>query len=842
MYNRHKIFIKEILLTIKKTTGRFFSLIFLMALGAFALVGLKVTVPNMYHTAQHYFEKYHTADLTILATHGIDSDDRRILSDLTDVQIEYGYVLDAGIQDTYQSIRLFSNTEQLSKFELVLGSLPTKHDEIAIAYAQRHHYQLNDKIIIEEKKDEQLLVHQFKIVGFIHSTEILSQVDLGPTAVKTGNLTLYGVVLSDVFKNRDIFSIARLKFQQLSQYHAYDKNYVSSVFNYQQQVKSLLKNQPIKRKQRIEAQQRDTVIAQLANQNMTQASIVEQYLSVLPSVELPIYHVYSRREIPGSTGYKTYENNAAVIDAVGNTFPVVLYFVAALVTFTTMTRFVDEERMLIGTYKSLGYSNLNIMFKFVLYGFLASTIGTLIGVITGHFVLPTIIYTTYETSVTFPKMVLQFYPELTLMAFLLSYLSAVLPAVIVVSQTLKEKSAKLLRPKAQVKGSKILLEYIPLIWGKLKFTQKVTLRNIFRYKKRMFMTVFGVAGSVALLFTGLGIQSSVSDVANKQFEDIIQYDLVVSVKDNSDDIIQKLEASNVKVYQPIIYDEFFVNTGKNKDQQSISMMVFDNSEHVDGYIKLSNPDTHLKIALSHDGIIISEKLAKLLQVKVNDSVTLENINGEQVTFRVNGITEMYMGHFIMATTQYYRSVYQHPSTEANAFLVKLNNSESLNGVANELLMLNGVSGIGQNVVFKKQIQTIVKALDKVMAVLVIASMLLCTVILYNLIHVNVSERLRELSTIKVLGFFDKEVTLYIYKETIVLSCIGVLGGFVVGHFLHRLIIERIPPDNILFSTRVDVYVYAIPFMMIVMLVILLAFIVHFWLKKVNMLEALKSVD
>lgn len=812
MVRKRNIFIKDILLTISKSKGRFLSLVFLMALGAFALIGLKVTVPNMYQTAQRYFENYQTADLMVLATHGIDENDVAILSSISSkAAIEYGYLQDVGIKDTVSSMRLFSKSETISQYEVVEGRLPEQPNEIAIASAQKEKYKLSD--VIEIEPNDMLTDQKFKIVGFVNSTELLSKIDLGQTNIKTGTLTMYGVIVPSAFKQQNIYSLARIKFHQIAL--DYTKQYVDQIFSYKKEVENLLINQ---------SQQRYMT---LVNQ------IGKEQVDRLYHMTLPKYTVYTKRDWPGSTGYKTYESNAQVIDSVGNTFPVVLYLVAALVTFTTMTRFVDEERMIIGTFKALGFSNVRIMMKFVVYGWLASTIGTTIGVISGHTILPMIINTTYASSVTFPNLSLNFYPILTIIAFILAYTSAVLPAFLVVKNTVKEKTASLLRPKVQIKGTKILLEKISFIWKKLKFSQKVTARNIFRYKKRMLMTIFGVAGSVALLFTGLGIQSSVSNVARQQFEHIMKYDLVVSTYFiDSNEITSQFQKWDITQYTPIYYEELTTIAGKNNDQQSISFIAL--NQQVNQYISLVDANSGEEIYPSNQGVIISKKLADLLNAKKGSQISFTKENNNTVSFIVEGICEMYMGHFIFAAQN---------NDEYNAYLVNLNNKvDSVDHLTNELMSLKSVKGISQNSIYKKQIDTIVNSLNKVMAVLIIASMLLGAVILYNLIHVNVSERVRELSTIKVLGFYPNEVTRYIYREIVYLSLIGIIVGFMGGKILHQYIMNILPPDHIFFSTSVDLYVYGIPVLMIVILLAILYSVVHHFLKKVNMLEALKSIE
>lgn len=565
---------------------------------------------------------------------------------------------------------------------------------------------------------------------------------------------------------------------------------------------------------------------------------------------LPTYKVYTRREAPGSEGYISYENNSNIIDAVGNIFPVVLYFVAALVTFTTMSRFVDEERIKVGTFRALGYDKSDIMRKFVIYGLVTSMAGTAVGVVAGHILLPSIVYTTYGPNMSVPRMELHFYPWVTVLSIFLALLSAVLPAYLVARKELDEKPAQLLLPKPPTSGSKILLERITPLWSRLNFTQKVTARNIFRYKQRMFMTIFGVCGSIALLFAGLGVRSSVADLNNRQFGEIIKYDMIVAknsytTTSQTEEIDHLLSSSAISQKMGIHYEQVSKVAGSKNDQQSITLLAISDkdSQQLSDYIALESRGNHNQMNLTGEGALISEKLAKLTKTKVGDTLTVQDANGKEVKVPVSGISEMYMGHFIFMNDSYYQKAFGKEATD-NAYLVNLEDSSNANTekVAAQFVQLAGVTSVVQNTILKEQVTTIVNSLNRVMYVLIGTSILLAIVILYNLTNINVAERIRELSTIKVLGFYDKEVTLYIYRETICLSLLGILVGFGLGLGLHAYMIGIIPPDAVLFNPTVNWPIYLAPAALVVTILLVLGFVVNHWLKGVDMLEALKSVE
>lgn len=556
-------------------------------------------------------------------------------------------------------------------------------------------------------------------------------------------------------------------------------------------------------------------------------------------LEIPTYHVYDRKTMPGGQGYLMYSNASSSISDVGNIFPVVLYLVAAMVTFTTMTRFVDEERTNAGIFKALGYRTRDIILKFVLYGFFAGTIGTLLGTLLGHYFLSGIISNIITQGMVIGESREYFYGDMTLIALGLSFVASVLPAYWVSRKELKEEANLLLLPKPPVSGSKIFLERLHFIWKRLSFTHKVTARNLFRYKQRMLMTILGVAGSVALLFAGLGIQSSVGGVSKRQFQEILSYELIVAKKTNasskeSKELTNRLEKSDIKDYRPIYSKVIEASLKGGRDKQTITIMVTDRTDF-SPFVSLRSLKKEEPLSLKK-GVIISSKLAQLARVTVGDRLTLDSH-----TFKVAGITENYVGHFVYMDQASYQKIYG-KWTSANSYLVQLKNpsTRQVQAVSRDMMNLAAVKAVSQNASMISLFHSVAKSLDTTMMILVVVSILLAIVILYNLTNINVAERIRELSTIKVLGFHNKEVTLYIYRETILF--IGILIGLGGGYYLHQFLIATIAPDAILFYPKVGLGVFLFPVGGMILLLILLGIYVDHYLRKVDMLEALKSVD
>ena len=906
---KRKIYWKDLFGSFTHSIGRFLSILTLMLLGSLALVGLKVTTPNMHRTANQFIQQQKMLDLAVMGDLGLDQADQEELLGLKGARVEFGSLLDLTVKGTGKAIRLFSPPKSLSSFRVTKGRLPKKEGELALASFWEDRYRLGDTLTLEEKAGTRssLKQKQFTIVGFVQSSELWSQKNLGTAMSGSGNLDAYALVSKEVFTTK-LPVIARIQFDDLKSLDSFSQVYQKRLEAHQEELEKLLKDNGKARYQRLKQeadgqiqkgqkelsrakeslQSAKNQIDQAQKQLDLQEAQLKKLAPFLPAkeqvasqeklhqakeqldqkkkdwttgeselakkeeelkkaqserdqLEIPTYHVYDRKTMPGGQGYLMYSNASSSISAVGNIFPVVLYLVAAMVTFTTMTRFVDEERTNAGIFKALGYRTKDIILKFVLYGFFAGTIGTLLGTLLGHYFLSGIISNIITQGMVIGESREYFYGDMTLIALGLSFVASVLPAYWVSRKELKEEANLLLLPKPPVSGSKIFLERLQFIWKRLSFTHKVTARNLFRYKQRMLMTIFGVAGSVALLFAGLGIQSSVGGVPKRQFQEILSYELIVAKKTNassqeSKQLTNRLEKSDIKDYRAI-YSKVIEDSLKGgRDKQTITMMVTDRTDF-SPFVSLRSLKQGESLSLKK-GVIISSKLAQLAQVTVGDRLTFDGH-----TFKVAGITENYVGHFVYMDQASYQKIYG-KRTSANSYLVQLRNpsTRKVQTVSRDMMALAAVKAVSQNASMISLFNSVAKSLDTTMMILVVVSILLAIVILYNLTNINVAERIRELSTIKVLGFHNKEVTLYIYRETILLSIIGILMGLVGGYYLHQFLIAMIAPDAILFYPKVGLGVFLFPVGGLILLLVLLGIYVDHYLRKVDMLEALKSVD
>ncbi|MCY3082802.1 FtsX-like permease family protein [Aerococcus mictus] len=902
---------KDIWRSIRHSKGRFVSIVLLMLLGSLALVGLKVTGPNMRATGIDYFDDLNLADLSVIGTYGLDQGDQELINEIPGLdQVEYGYFKDVVPQESQASLRLFSKTETISTYQLKEGRLPDAIDEIALDYSYQGDYHLGDTIKFEEKADasgdKMLAQDTFTITGFLYTGEILSDINLGPSTAGTSELKGYGVVIPQVFQT-DNYMVARLTFADLDGVDPYSQSYQDRLKDHQADLEAAFDEGKSQRLDRLKSEKQNEIDQAQEDLKAGQKAIYKKkqavsdkeaqlaqlipYQATLPKdqqdkvkqaqreidqakeelqaadtditdkeekiqaaqnqvdhLEAPTFLVYTRREAPGGEGYKIYSSINRIIDALANVFPVFMYFVAALVALTTMTRFVEEERTKSGTLMALGYTDRDIITKFILYGFLSSSLGAVLGIILGHTFIPLTVYHAYSGGFTVPEIQLHFYGKISLIAFTVAVLCGTVPAYLIAKKGLQAYPAQLLRPKAPAAGANVFLENLPGLWKRLSFMQKNTARNLIRYKSRSWMTIFGVAGAVSLLFAGFSVQDSIRTVNNQQFGDLIHYEMIVAQKpgideEQSQDLQEALDSNQVDQYLNIHYENLSKVAGKKLDKQDIKLIVPQNEAKFHEYLSLQNRSSGQVLSLADDGIIISERLARLLNVQVGDGVTFEDRDGRDYDMKVSGITEMYMGHFAFTTSRGYENIFgKDYSTNASMVQLKDQSTSNVEAQSAEFMNLDGVMTVVQNTTLTNQVNTIVNSLDKIMKVLILVAVLLGVVILYNLTTINVSERMRELSTIKVLGFYDKEVTMYIYRETIILTMLGLLAGYVIGEGLHQYILWIVSPDNIMFNPALTPRSFALPAIIIAIITIILGLLINHRLKEVDMLEALSGVE
>ena len=505
---------------------------------------------------------------------------------------------------------------------------------------------------------------------------------------------------------------------------------------------------------------------------------------------------------------------------------------------------IDENRINIGTLKSLGYSNYQISKKYFVYGGLSTFVGAILGIIGAYLVIVPIIYNSYARFFTFNTPEIVYTPSILIAAFVISLGCISLAIYIPLRKNLREKSAYLLRPKAPSGGSRIFLERIPFIWSRLSFLRKVTFRNIFRYKIRMLMTIFGVAGCLTLMFIGFGIRYGVINISNEQFKVINKVDIAATynpyIDNKSVEKLQKEIDNNKNVKASTKINIQLATFESNNEIKDSAQLITVDKENYKDYITLMDNNTK-GINLPNGAAVISEKLAYLHKLQVGDSFNVV-VNNKEYTFNVGEINKNYFGHTIYINKDYYESVFKKQYKD-NTFLIQTTGGkEVVESVVSNLNNNSDIVNISDNSKIQEILDNFIKGIDIIVAVMVICSVTLALVVLYNLINVNVSERIRELSTIKVLGFYPSEVTIYVFREIFYLSGVGIILGNYLGYKMYLKIILELAGRDMMFSSKVPLVVYLLASGITILITIVVMIVMHKKLKKVNMVEALKAIE
>ncbi|CDM68199.1 aBC-type transport system [Clostridium bornimense] len=572
---------------------------------------------------------------------------------------------------------------------------------------------------------------------------------------------------------------------------------------------------------------------------------IEQKKKEVKNIEIGKWYILTNED---NTGFTSFAQDADRIDGIASIFPLFFFIVAALVCLTNMTRMVEEERTEIGTLQALGYENKSIIAKYFFYALLAAMVGSIIGIIVGLSTLPRTIFSAYDAMYKLP----QFYVKLNFLIILIAILGALLStctvAYVVASKELKLNSATLMRPKAPKKGKRILLERIPIIWNRINFSAKVTIRNILRYKARFIMTVLGVAGCTALILAAYGLKDSISGIISKQYGEIFSYDAMVKLKsdgtlkekesllDNLD--LDKRFKSNMLINQTIMDS----NSDKVKNNVQVRLFIPESTTLLSDYVGLKDFDSGKNIDFNNKSVVITEKLAKLLDIKVGDVISIKDDN-IKIDLNVTNIAENYIYNYVYISPDIYENKV-HEEVKFNSVLLKFKNDKDIKegSIAEDWLKKNDVLVITFTSYIIDSFQDMISSLNFVVVIMIVCAAALAFVVLYNLTNINISERLREIATIKVLGFTDGESANYVYRENMILSIIGIVVGLFIGVFLSRYIVGTIEMDIVMFERKVDAisFVYATAFTLVFSILVNI-----FMYKKINnisMVESLKSIE
>ena len=561
-------------------------------------------------------------------------------------------------------------------------------------------------------------------------------------------------------------------------------------------------------------------------------------------IEKAEWYILDRQQ---NAGYSSYIQDTESIENLSIVFPIVFFAIAALVSLTSMTRMVEEERQEIGTLKALGYNKFHIMLKYIIYSSLACIIGGVIGMNIGFQLLPRIIWDMYEMMYTLPEFIVSFNHQYSSMGLGLIYICIVGATLYTILKEVKETPATLLRPKAPKYGKRVLLERIGFIWKRLKFSHKVTVRNIFRYKKRFLMTIIGIMGCTSLILAGFGLKDSIASILPNQYEDIFHYDMLVSLKTALTEEQRNTYIENLKQKENIQeVVETYMESGtaeKGDNSETVQIVVPSDNQEIDKVIKLRDVKTKEPFTLSEEGIIITDKLAELINANVGDTITVTTADDIEKEIKVVGITENYISHYVYMSKALYQQVFDE-TYSTNVLLVQDNNlnEEQEETVMQEMVAQNEVQTVTLTTTTMKTLDDTMSSLNYVVIVLIVSAGLLAFVVLYNLSNINIGERIRELATIKVLGFYDREVYDYVTRETIILTIIGILLGLVVGYFLNFYILGTCEINILRFAKVIHPISYLYATAITLVFSIIVNIVTYFALKRIDMIGSLKSVE
>ena len=551
----------------------------------------------------------------------------------------------------------------------------------------------------------------------------------------------------------------------------------------------------------------------------------------IANLEKPEWYLFNRED---NSGYTTFLESATKIDSIAAVFPLFFIAVAFLMCLNTMTRMIEEERTEIGIFTSLGISNFQIIFSYIFYVLIATIIGLLIGLSIGYTVVPHVLYNVYTQAYVIPGLKTYVNIPICISIIEVCVITMSLVTFIAVTAKFKNSPANLLRPASPKSGRKVLLEKINFLWKRISFSWKVTIRNLFRYKKRIIMTLIGISGCTALLLTGFGIKDSISEIVEIQYGEIETYDALAvldnPVTEKSSEINEFLSQNSIS--NPLYaYMETLTFAANSKNIDVYSLAFATNS--IDKYFNLKDLDGN-DLELNDEGAIITEKIAKILNVNIGDTITLRDNNNEIYVIKISGISKNYINNYVYMNTNYYNLVFGDISY--NTIIANIGNK------GDTLMSSDYFSNIQYTEDNMSMLQDIFDSMNNIVFLIIGFSSVLAITVLYNLTTINISERVREIATLKVLGFNDKEISMYVYRETIILTIFGIIIGLLLGIGLNAFVLTVAETDEIIFAKEIHYLSYILAIVIMIIFTIVVQIITNFILKKINMIDSLKSVE
>ena len=814
--------LKHIFMKIKDNYKRFLSLICMAFLGVGFYAGIQSSSPDMLKTLDNFYDENNVYDISVISNVGLTEDDLLKLSKIKNVEL----AINIQEKDTYLEIeennyvvKLIEYNSQMNNVYIKEGRLPKNNNEVSVdnALLENNNLKLGDNITIDGKK--------YSIVGNVISPLYFSA-ERPNSNLGSGKVDYYIYVYNG---SLDLEAYSNIYITVKG-----TKKYLTNSDSYKKLINNVKKDIDL-----IKDKQQDIRYDELYSDIIETSEMYGISIDESKFIK-PKWYIYDRLD---NTSYKELINASDNLKKIGNIFPIIFFAISVLVSLISMMRMIEEDRVENGTLKSLGYNSFHITLKYVIYSLLATTIGSSVGAIFGSYMIPSVIWNIYKKIFFIPKFIYLLKSDYNALGLWICILCICGTSVIVCIKNLREVPANLMRPKAPKSGKKILLERINFIWKKLKFSDKITIRNIFRYKSRVITTILGIAGCTALILAGFGLKDSIKDVTDFQFNNIIKYDKLLMTNESINQIdIEKELLNDDKVENYTNVNTQNIKVLFNDEEQEVTMITPDDFNNISKSISLIDLKTNNIIDnISDNSCIISEKTAKLLDIDVGDKISLLDNDNNKYDIKVSYIIKNYINQYLYINKNTYNNLFN--NYKINSVLISLKDEDKNSKEFDKKYISNGYAlTIVDNDDIKSSMNDMLSSIDSIVAILIIAAASLAFVVLYNLSNINISERKREIATLKVLGFYPSEVDKYINRETVLLTILGIGIGLLFGSYLSHFIISTCEPDYIMFDRHVYTLSYFYSLFITVIFTIIVTIVTHFNLKKINMVTSLKNVE
>ena len=814
--------LKHIFMKIKDNYKRFLSLICMAFLGVGFYAGIQSSSPDMLKTLDNFYDENNVYDISVISNVGLTEDDLLKLSKIKNVEL----AINIQEKDTYLEIeennyvvKLIEYNSQMNNVYIKEGRLPKNNNEVSVdnALLENNNLKLGDNITIDGKK--------YSIVGNVISPLYFSA-ERPNSNLGSGKVDYYIYVYNG---SLDLEAYSNIYITVKGA-----KKYLTNSDSYKKLINNVKKDIDL-----IKDKQQDIRYDELYSDIIETSEMYGISIDESNFIK-PKWYIYDRLD---NTSYKELINASDNLKKIGNIFPIIFFAISVLVSLISMMRMIEEDRVENGTLKSLGYNSFHITLKYVIYSLLATTIGSSVGAIFGSYMIPSVIWNIYTKIFFIPKFIYLLKSDYNALGLWICILCICGTSVIVCIKNLREVPANLMRPKAPKSGKKILLERINFIWKKLKFSDKITIRNIFRYKSRVITTVLGIAGCTSLILAGFGLKDSIKDVTDFQFNNIIKYDKLLMTNESINQIdIEKELLNDDKVENFTNVNTQNIKVLFNDEEQEVTMITPDDFNSISKSISLIDLKTNNIIDnISDNSCIISEKTAKLLDIDVGDKISLLDNDNNKYDIKVSYIIKNYINQYLYINKNTYNNLFN--NYKINSILISLKDEDKNSKEFDKKYISNGYAlTIVDNDDMKNSMNDMLGSIDSIVAILIIAAASLAFVVLYNLSNINISERKREIATLKVLGFYPSEVDKYINRETVLLTILGIGIGLLFGSYLSHFIISTCEPDYIMFDRHVYTLSYFYSLFITVIFTIIVTIVTHFNLKKINMITSLKNVE